>query len=193
MKTVFIDIDTQLDFLFPAGALYVPGAEKVAPALAELTTFAAENGIQIVSTLDSHTEDDPEFKIWKPHCVIGTQGHQKYSRTVTQKQILVAKHTIDVFESERLRQVVDELRSERYVVYGLATDYCVRTAAFGLLRYQARVELVTDAIKGINERETESILREFAQKGGFLTTTQGVFTAYKKGAGKGENGPQIRA
>ncbi len=24
MKTVFFDIDTQFDFLFPAGALYVP-------------------------------------------------------------------------------------------------------------------------------------------------------------------------
>lgn len=181
MKTVFFDVDTQLDFLFPAGALYVPGAEKIAPALAELTKFAAENEIQIVSTLDSHTEDDPEFKIWKPHCVIGTQGHQKYSRTITQKQIFVAKHTIDVFESERLQQVIDELQAERYVVYGLATDYCVRTAALGLLKHGARVEVVTDAIKGINSRKTDSILQEIEEKRGFLTTTQGVFTAYKKG------------
>jgi nicotinamidase/pyrazinamidase len=180
MKTVFFDVDTQLDFLFPSGALYVPGAEEIAPALAELTTFAAENGIQIVSTLDSHTENDPEFKIWKPHCVIGTQGQQKYSRTLTKNQILVAKHTIDVFESERLRQVIEELQAERYVVYGLATDYCVRTAAFGLLKYGARVELVTDAIKGINERETDAILRNFEEKRGFLTTARGVFTAYKR-------------
>jgi len=26
MKTVYFDIDTQIDFLFPAGSLYVPGA-----------------------------------------------------------------------------------------------------------------------------------------------------------------------
>ena len=25
MNTVFIDVDTQLDFLYPAGALYAPG------------------------------------------------------------------------------------------------------------------------------------------------------------------------
>src|SRR6185437_3173121 len=186
MKTVFFDVDTQLDFLFPAGALYVPGAEKIATVLAELTRFAAENEIQIVSTLDSHTEDDPEFKIWRPHCVIGTQGHQKYSQTITGKQILVAKHTIDVFESERLQEVIDDLRADRYVVYGLATDYCVRTAAFGLLKHQARVEVVTDAIKGINSGETDAILRNFEENGGFLTTKQGVFTAYKKGAGDGK-------
>ena len=29
MKTVFFDIDTQIDFLYPAGALYVPGAERI--------------------------------------------------------------------------------------------------------------------------------------------------------------------
>jgi nicotinamidase/pyrazinamidase len=177
MKTVFFDVDTQLDFLFPAGALYVPGAEEIAPVLAELTTFAAKNAIPIVSTLDSHTENDPEFRVWKPHCVIGTQGQQKYSRTRADGQIIVAKNTIDVFASEKLRQVVDELKAERYVVYGLATDYCVRTAIFGLLRYQARVELVTDAIKGINGQETDSILQEFTGKGGFLTTARGVFTA----------------
>ena len=33
MKTLFFDIDSQLDFLYPAGALYVPGAERVAPAI----------------------------------------------------------------------------------------------------------------------------------------------------------------
>ena len=31
MKTVFFDIDTQIDFVFPAGALYVPGAEIFCP------------------------------------------------------------------------------------------------------------------------------------------------------------------
>ncbi len=187
MKTVFVDIDTQLDFLFPAGALYVPGAEEIAPAFADLTTFAAKNGISIVSTIDSHTENDPEFRVWKSHCVIGTQGQQKYSRTIADGQIIVAKNTIDVFESEKLRQVIDELRAERYIVYGLATDYCVRTAAFGLLTYGVPVELVTDAIKGINCQETDSILQEFTGKGGYLTTTREVFTVYKKGWRDGQN------
>ena len=33
MKTVFVDVDTQLDFLYPAGALYVPGGERIVPAI----------------------------------------------------------------------------------------------------------------------------------------------------------------
>ena len=31
MTTVYFDIDTQIDFLFPAGSLYVPGAQQLIP------------------------------------------------------------------------------------------------------------------------------------------------------------------
>ncbi len=89
MKTVFFDVDTQLDFLYPAGALFVPGADGIVKSLAELTRFAASNGIQIVSTADAHTEDDPEFKMWKPHCVAGTTGQQKAAATLLSKPIIL--------------------------------------------------------------------------------------------------------
>ena len=58
MKTVFVDVDTQIDFLFPAGALYVPGAERLLPAIARLNHFAAAQGIPLISTTDAHREDD---------------------------------------------------------------------------------------------------------------------------------------
>ena len=54
MKTVFFDIDSQLDFLYPAGALYVPGAERIVPAIARLNRFAAAHGIPVISTTDAH-------------------------------------------------------------------------------------------------------------------------------------------
>ena len=50
MKTVFFDIDTQLDFMYPAGALHVPGSEKIVEQIAALNRFAgAQNGIPLVS------------------------------------------------------------------------------------------------------------------------------------------------
>src|SRR6185312_16056768 len=72
MKMVFFDVDTQLDFLYPAGALYVPGAESIVPRVAALNRYAADTGIPLISTVDAHTEDDPEFRHWPPHCVAGT-------------------------------------------------------------------------------------------------------------------------
>jgi nicotinamidase-related amidase len=63
MRTVFFDIDTQIDFLFPAGALYAPGAEKIIGTVATLNRYAAKHGIPVVSTMDAHSENDPEFRI----------------------------------------------------------------------------------------------------------------------------------
>ena len=68
MKTVFIDVDTQLDFLYPAGALYVPGAERICPRSRTSTATPRAHGIPVVSTTDAHTENDPEFQSW-PHAL----------------------------------------------------------------------------------------------------------------------------
>ena len=64
MSDVFFDIDTQLDFVLPAGALYVPGAEKILPVVARLNRHAIGKGIPLISTADAHREDDPEFTQW---------------------------------------------------------------------------------------------------------------------------------
>ena len=93
MRTVFFDVDTQLDFLYPAGALYVPGAENIVNALTALTRFATANRILILSTVDAHSENDPEFKTWKPHCIAGTVGQQKASVTLLNQPLIL--HTSD--------------------------------------------------------------------------------------------------
>src|SRR5207249_1017856 len=164
MRTVFFDVDTQIDFLHPAGALYVPGAESIVDQLAALNRYAASHGIPVVSTMDAHTENDPEFKLWPHHCVAGTAGQQKPARTLLEKrlsvpnapcelaldgvqQILLEKQTLDCFSNVNLPALLDRLGADRYVVYGVVTEICVKLAAFGLLKTGRRVELVTDALR----------------------------------------------
>ncbi|MGA8030725.1 MAG: isochorismatase family cysteine hydrolase [Bryobacteraceae bacterium] len=184
MKTVFFDVDTQLDFLYPSGALAVPGAPEIVKALTELTRFAAANHIQIISTADAHTENDPEFQTWKPHCITGTTGQRKASGTLLDQplvlgtgpraldtirpQIIIEKQAIDCFTNPNLRPLLDMLKADRYVVYGVVTEYCVRCAAFGLLRTGAQAELVTDAIKSLSPANEREILQQFQAQGGRL-------------------------
>jgi nicotinamidase/pyrazinamidase len=189
MKTIFFDVDTQLDFLYPAGALTVPGAEQIVGNLNQLTNFAARQGIQIISTADAHSEDDPEFKVWKPHCVVGTTGQQKAAgtllrqplvvtsapapldtRCVQAKQIIIEKQMLDCFTNPNLRPLLAQLAADRYVVYGVVSELCVRCAAFGLLETGARVDLVTDAIKSLNPDQERELLQSFQSRGGNLTT-----------------------
>lgn len=194
MKTVFFDVDTQLDFLFPAGALAVPGAERIVPALGELTRFALGRGIQIISTADAHTEDDPEFKIWKPHCVAGTVGQMKTTGTTVggalvvpsaesdvradqgklPAQLIVEKQSIDCFSNPKLSPLLQAIAAERYVVYGVATEHCVQKAITGLLSTGAQVELVEDAVCGIDPAEVKAALAQFTGAGGRLTSVSAL-------------------
>ena len=187
MKTVFFDVDTQLDFMCPAGALYVPGAEKIVEQIATLNGFAGAQGIPLVSTMDAHTENDAEFQAWPPHCVAGSIGQHKPEATLLSQrvvvpnapcelavdgaqQILLEKQTFDCFTNVNLTRLLERLGAERYVVYGVVTEICVKLAAWGLLETGKRVELVTDAVRSLNDAAAAAMTDAFLAAGGVLTT-----------------------
>lgn len=191
MKTVFFDVDTQIDFVFPAGALYVPGAEGILGPVSGLNRYAAAHGISVVSTMDAHSENDPEFKSWPPHCVAGTTGQQKPAGTLLDervvipnrqvsislnnaRQFLLEKQALDCFTNVNLPALLGALAADRYVVYGVVTEICVRYAAFGLLNTGKRVELVTDAVRGLSDAGSSRMLKEFTAAGGALTAASQV-------------------
>ena len=191
MKTVFFDVDTQIDFLYPAGALYVPGAETIVDRVAALNRYAAEHGIVVVSDMDAHAEDDPEFKTWPPHCVVGTTGQTKIAPTLLDKrivvpnepcevnlegvqQVLLEKQTLDCFDGVNLTKLMEKAAAERYVVYGVVTEICVKCAAWGLLKTRKRIELVTDAVRSLDERAAKQMMAEFTASGGMRTTAAEV-------------------
>ena len=174
MSALFIDIDTQLDFLYPAGALYVPGAERLIPTLGRLTQFAAQHGITVVSTVDAHTEDDPEFATYPHHCVAGTAGQRKPAITLRDGQVIIEKQKLDCFSSPHLQPLLAQLNADRYVVYGVVTEICVRYAAFGLLKTGQPVQLVTDAVKALDEQAASKMFQEFTAAGGRLTVSADI-------------------
>ena len=195
MKTVFVDVDTQIDFVYPAGALYAPGAETIVPALVRLNRHAAASGIPVISTMDAHAENDPEFRHWPAHCVAGTIGQQKVSGTMLEKcvviptadtaervdsvqQIILEKVHTDMFSNANLPWVLEALNADRYIVYGVVTEICVALAAFGLLKTGKRVELVRDAVRSLSGDAEREMLDRFQREGGALTTTEAALAGW---------------
>lgn len=191
MKTVFVDVDTQLDFLSPSGALYVPGAERILPAIERLNRYAAAHAVPVVSTADAHAEDDPEFAHWPPHCIAGTIGQHKPAATLLEgrtvvpnrecalslagvQQVVVEKQSVDVFEAFNLRRVLDALAADCFVVYGVVTEICVWHAARGLLALHKPVTVVTDAVKELAPDRAASVFEQIRASGGTIATLAGV-------------------
>ncbi len=191
MSTLFFDIDSQLDFLYPGGALYVPGAERIVPAIGSLNCYAAQQGIPVISTTDAHAEDDIEFRQWPHHCVAGTLGQRKAEATLLQKrvvipnrncelqlrgaeQIVIEKQTVDAFQAPNLQRVIERLGGDRFVVYGVVTEICVLFAARGLLKLGKPVTVVSDAIETLRAEDSQKALAEMQAGGAKLATTREI-------------------
>src|SRR5215475_13423277 len=106
-NVIFWEVDTQRDFMLPGGKLYVPGAEKLLPNLRRLTDAARQGRALLVSHGCFHSADDPEFKIFPPHCVKGTEGAEFVPEALTTKVARVpndpeAKLPDDVFAWQQI-------------------------------------------------------------------------------------------
>jgi nicotinamidase/pyrazinamidase len=186
----FIDVDTQHDFMSPRGALYVPRAETLLPVLERLTRFAVDNGIPLVSTMDAHEPDDPEFARFPPHCVRDTPGYRKIPETLLPDhavipnepragdlpeaaQWLLEKQVFSLFDNANAKRLLrGPAAAARYVVYGVATEYCVRADVLDLLDRGLPVTLLTDAILPIDAAAGAAALAEMSARGAVLTTAE---------------------
>jgi nicotinamidase/pyrazinamidase len=192
------EVDMQRDFVLPGGKLYVPGAEKLLPNIRRLTDAACQGKVFLVSHGDFHAPDDPEFKIFPPHCVKGTSGSELVPEAVTEniarvpndpdaklpddltryQQILLEKQTLNIFESRHADELVNKLGTQaEFVVFGVVTEYCVSFAVKGLLQRGRRVAVVTDAIATLKKEEGEKAIAEFARLGARLITTDQTLAA----------------
>ena len=195
---IFWEVDVQADFMLPGGHLYVPGAEKLLPNIRRLTDAARQNQVFLVSHGDFHTPDDPEFKIFSPHCVKGTTGAELVPEALTEKvvrvpndaasklpadlspyqQILLEKQTLNIFESRHADALVQRLGSRaEFVVFGVVTEYCVSFAAKGLLERGRRVAVVRDAIETLKQEDGQKTMAELQNLGARVTTTDQALAA----------------
>ena len=189
---VFVDVDTQRDFLDPDGALHVPGSAAIRPALARLSACARARSIPVVATACAHAPDDLEDG-FPPHCVVGTPGQDRVAETAVADSVVVEpgsgavpatipphltihKRAYDVFSTPEADAVFALYARDRptFAVYGVATDYCVRCVVDGLLRRGYRVALVVDAVRAVDPGREADELTRFARAGALLTVADAV-------------------
>lgn len=189
---IFWEVDVQRDFMLPGGHLYVPGAEKLLPNIRRLTDPARQGRVFLVSHGCFHTQDDPEFRTFPPHCVKGTAGAELVPEALTEKvvrvpndaaaklpgdlsqyqQILLEKQTLNIFESKHAEELVERLgKDAEFVVFGVVTEYCVSFAVKGLLHRGRRVAVLKDAIETLNKEAGDMTMAELQRLGARLITT----------------------
>jgi len=80
------------------------------------------------------------------------------------QQIIVEKQALDLFSnpvSERLLRVLPP----HAIVFGVATEYCVKLACLGMRRMGIPVALLTDAIRALAPKTEKEALEEMRSAG----------------------------
>ena len=151
-----------------------------------------------------HPEIDaeaPDFQTtYPPHCMADEQGAEKIPETALRDPVTVpleasetdARAAVraareqgrDIFVQKRefscftgnpaTETLLRELNADAYVVYGVATDVCVRHAVEGMLERGETVYVVDDATWGLGLEGKETLLSRWEEQGARRITTDQV-------------------
>ncbi len=193
-KLVFVDVDTQVDFISPAGKLPVPRAGEIVANLGRLTEYARGHSIPIIATACAHDEGDAEFQVFPPHCLRGTPGQRRIAETEhagapligtrldpqaaakfeQARTVVLEKQAYDVFSNPNAAPVFAAVPDAEFVVYGVATDYCVKAVVLGLRDRGREVIVVSDAIRPVDARQGDAAIEEFRRRQVRFTATDEI-------------------
>ena len=142
--TALIVVDVQNDFADPAGSLSVREGHLIVPVVNAEISKAVAGGTSVLYTQDWHPEHTPHFAqdggIWPVHCVQGSWGSAFHPDLDVESGQVVHKgvdgrdgySAFSVRDPESgevddtvLHEMLQEDGTERLVICGLATDYCV--------------------------------------------------------------------
>jgi nicotinamidase/pyrazinamidase len=199
--TILWDVDTQADFIEPAGKLYFAGAEEARPAMARLVEAARTAGVVHVASCDQHELSDPEISeepdydsTWPPHCLLGTRGAEKIPETKQLdplplpllplpsailrrlleggREILIPKKQYDPFTNPNTETLLDVLDPDEILLFGVATDICDDVAVRALLRRGRRIAFVEDASRGADASRVAACTADWRDAGVRFTTAE---------------------
>ena len=90
------------------------------------------------------------------------------------KKIIFEKQHTDVFTNPNVVKVLRILAVSSAIVYGVATEYCVKDAVMGLLSRGITVKVVEDAITGLDIVAEHNAIVEMEKKGAEFVKTEDV-------------------
>ena len=177
-----IIVDVQNDFL-PGGALAVKGGDLIVPVLNRYIDRFKNQGLQTFATRCWHPEDHCSFRErggpWPRHCVAGSHGAAFASNLKLPKDVEVIskattsdKDAYSGFDGTDLAQRLHQLKIQRLLIGGLATDYCVLHTVKDALKEGFEVCVLRDAVRAVNVQpdDGDKALAQMQQQGAILAT-----------------------
>lgn len=209
---VFIDIDTQRDFLTPDGAFTVADYRTRAGNLRKVFALIRSFHVPVVSSLNTHRVTD-WFAGLPPHCLEGTPGQQKLDFTMLSnrtlvdanntldlppgllsnfRQIILRKRTPDFLENPKADRLLSLMSPERFVLFGVGMELSIKKLALSLIARGKQLAYVPDACGCWNETDAELAQRLIEAKGGMRLSLDELKSHLQEAASRRRVSPLLK-
>jgi nicotinamidase/pyrazinamidase len=204
-KIVFLNVDTQYDFMHPNGKLYIKGSESIIEKIDIVVELARICDIKVISTFDRHSIKDAEISsapdfvnTYPQHCLEGTIGFTSVIHSVRSASgavkfpintvkidkkelkestdVFLYKNATDLFASNaNALGVFNVLSPDVVVVFGVALDICVYRAVRCLIILGYNVVLLEDATAAVSSGKATMVINEFILSESVIVSTVDKF------------------
>ncbi|MEE1507667.1 MAG: isochorismatase family cysteine hydrolase [Ligilactobacillus ruminis] len=172
MKALLV-IDYTNDFIAPNGALTCgdPG-RKIDDRIKKLADSFLKNGDYVIFPTDTHQKNDPyhpETKLFPPHNIKGTSGHDLYGKTAEwfnahKDSDFVYQFDKNRYSSFQNTNLDNYLRSRGITelwLSGVCTDICVLHTAIAAYNLNYSLTIPEDAVASFDQTGHEWAMNHF--------------------------------
>jgi nicotinamidase/pyrazinamidase len=139
------------------------------------TTYPGKKAFEVIS------RNGKEQVLWPPHCVQGSEGakilvDEKLFDAIVRKGTQVEFESYSGFQDDGgnktpLNRTLQALGIERLIIYGIASDYCVRASSLDAVALGYQVVMVKNLSRGVAPEATNHAFEEMKQHGVIVLDT----------------------
>ncbi|MDI6814554.1 MAG: isochorismatase family protein, partial [Dehalococcoidales bacterium] len=153
MANAVLVIDMLRGFLEEGYPLYCGArARSIIPNVQGLLEQELAQGSTVFFLCDHHAPDDPEFKMFPPHCIEGTTEAEVIPELASYQGEVIPKRRFSAFFDTPLEAKLLKLKPEKLIVCGVCTNICVLHTVADARNRDYEVEVPVDCVASFDEK-----------------------------------------
>ncbi len=153
MANVVLVVDMLRGFMEEGYPLYCGfRARRIITSIQNLLGQEFAQGSKVFFLCDHHTPNDPEFKMFPPHCIEGTAEAEVIPELASYQGEVILKSHFSGFFDTPLEEKLNQLKPEKLVVCGVCTNICVLHTVADARNRGYQVEVPVDCVASFDEK-----------------------------------------
>jgi nicotinamidase/pyrazinamidase len=129
------------------------GARVIIPNIQKLLDKELASGSKLFFLCDNHEPNDPEFKMFPPHCIAGTAEAEVIPELAGYEGEIIPKKRYSGFYGTDLDARLQKINPDKLIICGVLTNICVMHTTADARNRDYEVEIPVDCVASPDENE----------------------------------------